>query len=179
MPFDSREMSSLSGSPPKTRKSPGTMPEAKADGSARPGGNAGESLGEVFKLDHEERVLEKRIKIKKLKDQLKEKPKIREAGEKGDPVAVSSAGMDDHRFAVLSWPDGREIRISLLERLPDGSKVVRIDGSGVEVRTVGGGRVVYPYGRSFRDHGNAGGPANGYPANGFYPPPARVMGGGR
>lgn len=87
-------------------------------------------------------------------------------------MTLLAAGVDGARYAVLSWPDGRRIRVREGETLPDGSRVVRIDGSGVSVRKRES-VVTYLYGEA---PANVGG--GGFPQfSGFTPPP--VSSGGR
>ena len=131
------------------------------------------SLGNLFELERQEALLKKEISIRKLQDQLKGPgtKKVLETGAKGSPITLLAAGFEGKRYAILEWNDGRRIRVRQGETLPDGSRVVRIDGSGVSVRTRGGIRT-YPYGQS-RDRHNGG----GYPTfplqgtGGFMPPP--------
>lgn len=161
-----------SGSPlPRGAGSPGT-PEGPSTtyGSHR-------SMGSLFELKRQETLLKREIAIKKLKDQLKGPPakKILDTGTRGSPVTLLAAGVDGNRYAILEWNDGRRIRVRQGENLPDGTRVIRIDGSGVSVNKRGK-TVTYPYGES------SVGRSSGSPArfSGFSPPPPPYpMTGGR
>lgn len=151
---------------------PGT-PE-KASGTTR------RSLGNLFELERQETLLKREISIRKLKDQLKGPgtKKVLETGAEGSPITLLAAGFEGKRYAVLEWNDGRRIRVRQGETLPDGSRVVRIDGSGVSVRRRGGVRT-YPYGQSPERNDRGGYPA--FPlqgTSGFMPPPPPPSAGG-
>lgn len=152
---------------PQGAGSPGTPEEA----------NGHRSLGSLFELKRQETLLKREIAIKKLQDQLKGSPakKILDTGTRGSPVTLLAAGVEGRRYAVLSWPDGRLIRVRQGEILPDGSRVLRIDGSGVSVKKRGS-TVTYPFGES-----SGGGASGGTPRfPGFSPPPPpSPMTGGR
>ena len=125
------------------------------------------SLGNLLDLERQEALLKREISIRKLTDQLKGpgSKKVLETGDKGSPITLLAVGFAGKRYAILEWNDGRRIRVRQGETLPDGSRVIRIDGSGVSVRKRGGVRT-YPYGQS-RDRHHEG----GYPLSGFMPPP--------
>ena len=135
------------------------------------------SLGSLFELKRQETLLKREIAIKKLKDQLKGPPvkKILDTGTHGAPMTLLAAGIDGNRYAILEWNDGRRIRVRQGENLPDGTRVIRIDGSGVSVNKRGK-TVTYPYGESSK------GRPDGSPSrfSGFSPPPLpSPMTGGR
>ena len=145
------------------------------EGSSAPSGSH-RSLGSLFELKRQETLLKREIAIKKLKDQLKGPPakKILDTGTRGSPVTLLAAGVDGSRYAVLEWNDGRRIRVRQGENLPDGTRVIRIDGSGVSVKKRGGVRT-YPYGEV---SGSPAGGVGGYPPlSGFMPPPPPAGGG--
>lgn len=131
------------------------------------------SLGNLFELKRQEALLRREIAIRKLKDQLKgpRQKRVIDSGDKGAPMTLLAAGFENHRYAILEWNDGRRIRVRQGETLPDGSRVVRIDGSGVSVRTPDGIRT-YPYGEVPANHGGRGYP----PLTGFMPPPGPSAG---
>ena len=137
------------------------------EGSSAPSGSH-RSLGSLFELKRQETLLKREIAIKKLKDQLKGPPakKILDTGTRGSPVTLLAAGVDGSRYAVLEWNDGRRIRVRQGENLPDGTRVIRIDGSGVSVNKRGK-TVTYPYGESSK--GRPSGRPPRFP--GFSPPP--------
>lgn len=149
---------------PKTPENPGTSPR---------------SLGNLFDLERQEVLLKKEISIRKLEDQLKDHEtvkKVIETGEKGSPITLLAAGVEGNRYAILEWTDGRRIRVRQGETLPDGSRVVRIDGTGVSVRSRGEFRT-YPYGQS-RDRRNGRG-SSSFPGPGNFmtlPPPPSAGG---
>lgn len=153
--------------------SPGTP--KKAEGQTR------RSLGNLFELQRQEALLKREISIRKLKDQLKGPgtKKVLETGGKGSPVTLLAAGFEGKRYAILEWNDGRRIRVLQGETLPDGSRVVRIDGSGVSVRKRGGVRT-YPYGQSLESHNGGGYPPLSFQGggSGFMPPPPPPSAGG-
>jgi hypothetical protein len=138
------------------------------------------SLGNLFELKRQESLLRREITIRKLKDQLKgpRAKKVLDTGAKGSPMTLLAAGFEGKRYAVLEWNDGRRIRVVQGETLPDGARVVRIDGSGVSVRQRGS-VVTYPYGESPGNHNGSGYPpfplqgagSPGTPMSGFMPPP--------
>jgi hypothetical protein len=134
------------------------------------------SLGSLFELKRQETLLKREIAIKKLKDQLKGPiaEKILDTGTHGSPITLLASGLDGNRYAVLSWTDGRRIRVREGENLPDGTRVIRIDGSGVSVKKRGS-TVTYPYGEA-PGNGQIGGQAQ-FP--GFTPPPPPYGTGGR
>lgn len=126
------------------------------------------SLGSLFELKRQETLLKREIAIKKLQKQLSghSAKKTLDTGTKGSPMTLLAAGIDGNRYAVLSWPDGRKIRVREGERLPDGNRVIRIDGSGVSVQKRGSTET-YPYGESSGDRQGGGIPQ----FSGFSPPP--------
>lgn len=154
--------------PPQGAGFPGTPGDlATTSGSHR-------SLGSLFELKRQETLLKREIAIKKLKDQLKGAPekKILDTGTRGSPMTLLAAGIDGNRYAVIEWSDGRRIRVRQGENLPDGTRVVRIDGSGVSVKKRGK-TVTYPYGES-----SGGRPSgNTLRFSGFSPPPFPMTGG--
>lgn len=160
------------GKPGEPLSLPSGSPESGASGSRKE-----HTLGSLFDLKRQETLLKREIEIRKLKDQLnrssgKGPKKSLDTGTKGSPMTLLAAGVDGARYAVLSWPDGRRIRVREGEILPDGSRVVRIDGSGVSVRKRES-VVTYPYGEA-----PANGRGGGFPKfSGFTPPP--VPSGGR
>lgn len=179
--------------PPQDAVSPGTpLPQ----GAGSPGapeaasGTSQGSLGNLFELQRQEALLKREISIRKLKDQLKgpRAKKVLDTGAKGSPMTLLAAGFEGKRYAVLEWNDGRRIRVRQGETLPDGARVVRIDGSGVSVRKRGS-VVTYPYGESpeTTNRGGGGYPpfppqgsgSPGTPLSGFMPPPPpSTVGGG-
>ena len=166
---DGRDNPSLPSTspPPQGADSQGTHEKAE--------GQTHRSLGNLFELQRQEALLKREISIRKLKDQLKGPgtKKILETGGKGSPVTLLAAGFEGKRYAILEWNDGRRIRVLQGETLPDGSRVVRIDGSGVSVRKRGGVRT-YPYGQSLESHNGGGYPPlsfQGGGGSGFMPPP--------
>ena len=132
------------------------------------------SLGSLFELKRQETLLKREIAIKKLKDQLKG-PVAKKilTGTHGSPMTLLAAGIDGNRYAILEWPDGRRIRVREGEHLPDGTRVLRIDGSGVSVKKRKD-IVTWPYGESSRRRSGSGAPQ--FP--GFSPPPAPYPMGG-
>ncbi|MHB1287309.1 MAG: hypothetical protein ACYCYP_12300 [Leptospirales bacterium] len=142
----------------------------------------------MFELKRQEALLRREISIKKLKDQLKgsRSKKVLDTGAKGSPMTLLAAGFEGKRYAILEWNDGRRIRVRQGETLPDGAQVVRIDGSGVSVRTRGGIRT-YPYGEAPGNQNGGGYPpfssqgsgSFGTPMSGFMPPPPPSTAGGR
>ncbi|MHB1285565.1 MAG: hypothetical protein ACYCYP_03220 [Leptospirales bacterium] len=116
--------------------------------------------------------MRREITIRKLKDQLKgpRAKKVLDTGAKGSPMTLLAAGFEGKRYAVLSWPDGRRIRVRQGETLPDGARVVRIDGSGVSVRKRGS-VVTYPYGEAPANRNGGGYPPFPSQGAGFMPPP--------
>ena len=81
-------------------------------------------------------------------------------------MTLLAAGIDGNRYAVIEWPDGRKIRVREGENLPDGTRVIRIDGSGVSVKKRGS-TVTYPYGET-----SGTGQGGGIPQfSGFSAPP--------
>jgi len=170
-----------SKTPPRTSEAGNPNPSSPPSGSpgttereASGAGNGSRSLGSLFELNRQETLLKREIAIKRLKDQLKGAPakKILDTGKRGSPVTLLAAGLEGRRYAVLSWPDGRRIRVRQGETLPDGTRVVGIDGSGVSVRKHGK-TVTYPYGES--DGRRQDAPR----FSGFSPPPppSRMTGG--
>lgn len=163
---------------------PSASPRSRGDAPGipdRPGDGSGRSLGNLFDLERQEALLKKELSIQKLKDQLKGHgpKKVLETGSRGAPITLLAAGFEGNRYAILEWNDGRRIRIRQGETLPDGSRVVRIDGSGVSVRTRGGVRT-YPYGGS--SESRQGGRIPTFPlrgAGGFMPLPPPPSAGGR
>ncbi|MEC4683859.1 MAG: hypothetical protein VST70_09330 [Nitrospirota bacterium] len=158
------------GNLPARTSRPSVSPLPQGAGSPGPPeeANGHRSLGSLFELKRQETLLKREIAIKKLKDQLKGSPakKILDTGTRGSPVTLLAAGVEGRRYAVLSWPDGRLIRVRQGEILPDGSRVFRIDGSGVSVEKRGK-TVTYPFGES-----SGGGASGGTPRfPGFSPPP--------
>lgn len=160
------------GAPPRIRTGTGSADrEAPSLPSASPEKSSGApspSLGNLYELRRQEALLKREIRIRKLKEQLKGKPrkKVIETGGKGTPMTLLAAGLEGRRFAVLSWPDGRRIRVRQGETLPDGSRVLRIDGSGVSVSRRGSVET-YPFGET-----PVSAKAGGYPAmSGFMPTP--------
>ncbi|MCL4485103.1 MAG: hypothetical protein M1537_01990 [Nitrospirae bacterium] len=125
-------------------------------------------MGSLFELNRQETLLKKEIAIKRLKKQLsgRRPKKIIDTGTQGSPVTLLAAGIAGKRYAVLSFPDGRKIRVREGENLPDGTRVLRIDGSGVSVRKRGS-VVTYPYGEDRRR--KLSGEYPRFP--GFQPPP--------
>ncbi|BAM06301.1 hypothetical protein [Leptospirillum ferrooxidans] len=151
-----RERPSLpSVSPGTDESSPGTY------GSHR-------SLGSLFELKRQETLLKREIAIKKLQKQLSghSAKKTLDTGTQGSPMTLLAAGIDGNRYAVLAWPDGRKIRVREGEKLPDGTRVIRIDGSGVSVQKRGS-IVTYPYGEASGSRQGGGIPQ----FSGFSPPP--------
>lgn len=167
--------STSQGTPlPQGAGSPGA-PEAAS-------GTSQGSLGNLFELQRQEALLKREISIRKLKDQLKgpRAKKVLDTGAKGSPMTLLAAGFEGKRYAVLEWNDGRRIRVRQGETLPDGARVLRIDGSGVSVRQRGS-VVTYPYGESpeTTNRGGGGYPpfplqgagSPGTPMSGLMPPP--------
>ena len=151
------------GEPPSR---PSGSPESGTKGS----GNA-HTLGSLFDLHRQETLLKREIEIRKLKEQLagsdgKGPKKKLDTGTKKSPMTLLAAGIGGSRYAVLFWPDGRRIRVRQGETLPDGSRVIRIDGSGVSVG-MRGSVVTYPFGEPPASRGSGGFPA----MSGFMPPP--------
>lgn len=133
-----------------------------------------QSLGSVFDLRRQETLLKREIAIKRLKEQLsgKKTTKVIDTGKTGSPVTLLAAGVEGHRYAILSFPDGRQIRVREGEVLPDGIRVLRIDGSGVSVRKHER-LVTYPYGEN-----RVSGQGESFPRfSGFSPPPVPRPGG--
>ena len=187
----------------KHRSLPSTSPERKESGSPgipeQTSGTSQPSLGNLFELKRQEALLRREISIKKLKDQLKgpRAKKVFDTGAKGSPMTLLGAGIEGKRYAILSWPDGRRIRVRQGETLPDGARVIRIDGSGVSVRKRGS-VVTYPYGDAPGKYSGGGYPpfpsrgasfqgpsfslqgadSSGTPLSGFMPPPPPSSAGG-
>ena len=90
------------------------------------------SLGEYFRLQAQKKLLKTEAANAALKKEISAKDPLRfEEGGGGPSVAVA-AGMGNRRRAVLVWPNGRRMEVSLGEKLPWG-RVSRIDGTGVRI----------------------------------------------
>ena len=152
---------------PTENRNPGG-PSSLPSGSLPDEGSGRPSMGSLFELNRQETLLKKEIAIKRLKKQLsgRRPKKIIDTGTQGSPVTLLAAGIAGKRYAVLSFPDGRKIRVREGENLPDGTRVLRIDGSGVSVRKRGS-VVTYPYGEDRRR--KLSGEYPRFP--GFQPPP--------
>lgn len=90
------------------------------------------SLGEYFRLEAQKKLLKTEAANAALKKEISAKDPLRlEEGGAGPSVAVA-VGMGRKRRAVLVWPNGRRMEVSLGENLPWG-RVSRIDGTGVRI----------------------------------------------
>ncbi len=90
------------------------------------------SLSKYFRLEAQKKLLKTEAANAALKKEIAAKDPLRlEEGGGGPSVAVA-AGMGNKRRAVLVWPNGRRMEVSLGETLPWG-RVSRIDGTGVRI----------------------------------------------
>ena len=90
------------------------------------------SLREYFRLEAQKKLLKTEAANAALKKEISAKDPLRlEEGGAGPSVAVA-VGMGRKRRAVLVWPNGRRMEVSLGENLPWG-RVSRIDGTGVRI----------------------------------------------
>lgn len=161
---------------PTEKRNPGEPSSLPSD-SLPDEGSGRQSMGSLFDLNRQETLLKKEISIKRLKKQLsgRRPKKIIDTGSKGSPVTLLAAGIAGKRYAVLSFPDGRKIRVREGENLPDGTRILRIDGSGVSVKKRGS-IVTWPYGEDQGSHQSGEFPRFA----GFQPPPPpQGMAGGR